>query len=537
MTSHDEPDDFGHLPNADAEEEERRAKADLWRQIAEQHRSPAEEEPSSEDEPARDSSYHEKADLFRRIAEQHKAGADPDSSGEPSASPEPEPEVEASPPPSVHEPERPSSSGGESAMDGKAMWEAFLKESGESSPTTESSPVSPSKESLRRETPPIHLGEEGNDEPESRESSEEETETSPGASDEGKKGSEDEVAEPADNRWILAADRKRAWIVAGAFHLLVIIVMAIVRVVPMPTKLGEITAISAAEEVETPSWKKVTTAMPKAAMLQPTIAPIMAQATSNFAMPDVDLTPTANELNVGTSMGTFGTGTSKGGFGNVSFLGNKASGQYIVFVVDVSGSMSATSRVGNSAPISRFELLKRELNKSLAQIGGGTRYQVLYFSDFAWPHNEVDSNDYNQLNSYAWLIKPGDRNPEIPRFQYLVASAPTLRKSREIIRDSNNPGGTNWGAGLLMALNANPRPDVIFFMTDGSGGNAEKWVDEVTRANGRGKRSIIHTTAMMEPQTAEPLADLARRNGGNFTVVLANGAVIKGDDYFSGRRD
>ncbi len=419
------------------------------------------------------------------------------------------------------------------------MWEAFLKDTGEADETEASSNEaldSPPKESVRKSTPAVSLGgrpeDDGSvddDEPKDGENS------APPASKDS--DTSDVPEEPADNTQILANARRRALIVAGVFHLLVILVMAIVRVVPMAPKMGEITAISAAEEVDTPSWKKVTTAMPQSAMLQPTIAPIMAQATSSFAMPQVDMSPTASELNVGTSMGTFGTGVSKGGFGNVSFLGNKATGQYILFVVDVSGSMSATSRVGNSTPISRFELMKRELSKSLSQIGGGTKYQVLYFSDFAWPHNEVDSNDYTQLNQYAWVIKPGDRKFEIPRFQYLVASAPTLRKSREIIKESNNPGGTNWGSGLMMALHANPRPDVIFFMTDGSGGDAEKWVDVVTRENGRGKRSIIHTTAMMEPDTAEPLADLARRNGGKFTVVLANGAVITGDDYFSGRRD
>lgn len=531
MSQSDEHEDLHDLPTAGSEDEARRAKAELWKKIAEQHRGDGGAE-APPPEP-RSSSKIDKAELFRRIAEQHRAASD-ESPAEPAA-PRDAPPAEM---PAPKKSAAPASA--HAGQDGRAMWEAFLKESGTEAPGEPESrreSGSPPKEHLKKSTPSVRLG--GSDETGTESKDEEEH----GPDEDGKgetpadKDSGELPEEPADNKQILANARKRAWIVAGAFHLLVILVMAIVHVVPVEPKLGEITAIAAAEEMETPSWKKVTTAMPQAAALQPSIAPIMAQATSNFAMPQVDMSPTASELNVGTSMGTFGTGVSKGGFGNVSFMGNQATGQYIVFVVDVSGSMSATSRVGNSTPISRFELMKRELSKSLSQIGGGTKYQVLYFSDFAWPHNEVDSNDYTQLNQYAWVIKPNDRTFEPPRFQYLVASAPTLRKSREIIKDSNNPGGTNWGSGLMMALRANPRPDVIFFMTDGSGGDAEKWVDVVTRENGRGKRSVIHTTAMMEPDTAEPLADLARRNGGKFTVVLANGAVIKGEDYFSGRRD
>ena len=41
---------------------------------------------------------------------------------------------------------------------------------------------------------------------------------------------------------------------------------------------------------------------------------------------------------------------------------------------------------------------------------------------------------------------------------------------------------------------------------------------------------------MMEPDAADDLADLAARNRGKFTVVLANGQVMQGADFFK-RRD
>lgn len=339
--------------------------------------------------------------------------------------------------------------------------------------------------------------------------------------------------EPADNTGDLQQARKRAWMLAIGVHVAVILILALIHTVPMGLPRAEIVAVSAVEKLEPEAWRKVTTAVPQAAPAA--IQPMLATGVSDFAMPQVDFSSATNNLNLGTSMGSFGAGARGGVGGTVSFLGNKGSGKNIVFVVDVSGSMSATSKIGENDYISRFDLLKRELTKSIGQMKLGTQYQVLFFSDFAWPHDEVDSNDFRQLAAYEWSIRPGDPSPKIPRFKYITASAQSLRKSRDIIENATNPGGTNWGSGLLMALSASPRPDVIFFMTDGQTGDSSQWVNEVTQFNSRGRKTIIHTTAMMEPEAADDLADLARRNGGSFTVVMANGQVLKGDDFFKRR--
>ncbi len=120
-----------------------------------------------------------------------------------------------------------------------------------------------------------------------------------------------------------------------------------------------------------------------------------------------------------------------------------------------------------------------------------------------------------------------------PRFRYLKADMMTLLRSRDIINDSDNPGGTNWGSGLFMALRGTPKPDIIFFMTDGNKSDATGWVDAVTEFNHRsGKPARIYTTAMMEPDAAEELDQLAKRNGGNFTVVMGDGTILTSDEFF-----
>lgn len=231
--------------------------------------------------------------------------------------------------------------------------------------------------------------------------------------------------------------------------------------------------------------------------------------------------------------GGFGSGIGRGG--KFSFVGQTALGKRVVFVVDVSGSMSA---IGTGETISRFDLLKKELVKSINQMPMNTQYQILFFSDFAWPHDQVDSRDVNALTKYRWEIEPKNyKNVKLPTFRFIQATPFSLRETADIIQRSDNPGGTNWGSGLLMALNASPKPDVIFFMTDGLRSDEQGWVDIVTAENKRRlPMTAIYTSAMQQPDAAKELDDLARRNNGRFTVVLGDGKIVKGEDFFKMKR-
>lgn len=338
------------------------------------------------------------------------------------------------------------------------------------------------------------------------------------------------VEQPADNSGDILEAKKRALLWAAGAHLILLVLLAVMQTAPVLRPASEIVAINEVESRQEPAWKRVAPQAPNTAA-PPSMQPIIGMGSSTVVLPQVDFTPATSELNLGTSFGTFGAGGSGAAGGNVSFLGNQGKGSHVVFVVDVSGSMSAVAEVDGKI-ISRFDLLKRELSRSLNQLRGRVFYQVIYFSHFAWPHNEVDSNDSIALAKYEWDINPGDRNVRIPRFTYLPATPANLAKSRKIIEESNNPGGTNWGAGLLMALSGTPKPDLIFFMTDGHKSDALTWVDEVTAFNARGKPAVIHATAMMEPSAARELNELAIRNGGKFTVVNADGSITKGADFF-----
>ncbi|MCX6849996.1 MAG: hypothetical protein NTY98_13825 [Verrucomicrobia bacterium] len=237
-------------------------------------------------------------------------------------------------------------------------------------------------------------------------------------------------------------------------------------------------------------------------------------------------------MGLGGAGGGFGAGIGRGG--KFSFVGQTAVGSRVVFVVDLSSSMSQPLK-GDGPRTTRFELLKKELIKAVKQIPYGTAYQVLYFSDFAWPHNQVDSRNEEALEKYHWEIKAADyKQAKIPAFKYIQATQFTLQDSVDIIqRSDNNRIYTNWGAGLLMALNANPKPDVIFFMTDGERKDEQGWIDIVTTENKRKlPMSVIHTSVMAQVDAAFEIDALAKRNNGSFTVVTDDGRVIKGEEYF-----
>jgi hypothetical protein len=445
----------------------------------------------------------------------------------------------------------------DAGQSGRAMWEAFAAEQGIEAPTIVTPKARPAtvpeprqeiepaipRRAEPRATPALSFGR-SEDEiptvplaptplsrvemPRKAESPRQQAKKEPEESKAPTEVAADPEAPPADNSAVIMDAKKRALIMTIGVHIAVALILLLMHVPMLDFTPPEIVATSAVEELENESWKKVTTAAPQTSPMAASISPLLSTGISDIAMPEVDFSASASELNVGSSFGSFGAGVTSGGAGGkISFLGNTATAKHVVFVVDVSGSMSAAV---SGSSLTRFDLLKRELAKSIGQMAAGTAYQVLYFSDFAWPHDVVDSNDMRALNNYEWKISPTNRNISIPRYSYLAATPANISKSKKIIAESNNPGGTNWGSGLLMALKGSPKPEVIFFMTDGLRSDEQGWIDIVTQENNRGKRAIIHTTVLGTPDAAREMADLARRNGGKFTAVMGDGKILKEQD-------
>ncbi len=76
-----------------------------------------------------------------------------------------------------------------------------------------------------------------------------------------------------------------------------------------------------------------------------------------------------------------------------------------------------------------------------------------------------------------------------------------------------------------MALAMEPPPEVIFFMTDGaSPGTTDKMIEDLAR-KARGRRTVINTMSLMEPEADAGMKKLALLAKGKFTIIKPDGTA------------
>ncbi|MEZ5303744.1 MAG: vWA domain-containing protein [Verrucomicrobiales bacterium] len=274
---------------------------------------------------------------------------------------------------------------------------------------------------------------------------------------------------------------------------------------------------------------------------------LLAAATTSpvsIAVPEV---PVDSEELIGVG-DDFGMGTGFGfgnGGGGVGFFGQRTTAQRVVFAVDFSQSMTKQ----------QLDLSTSELKKSLKKLPSTVQYQVICFSGPAWfvdwevkkvrgqgnsakepmyivTDHKKKEHEFFMLNGYH-VFRYDDGKKEYPNAPWLKANASNIKKTSDQIMEVKLSGGTDWRQPLRMALAMDPKPDVIYFMTDGAVGNfGMDYADEIIKLNRRGSKAAkIYTISMMEPQAMEPLEHLAKKTGGDFRLVLADGSVVKSEDY------
>ena len=85
--------------------------------------------------------------------------------------------------------------------------------------------------------------------------------------------------------------------------------------------------------------------------------------------------------------------------------------------------------------------------------------------------------------------------------------------------------GTEWGKPLRKALEMNPLPDSIIFMTDGVVGNASKVATEIGEL-AKSKGVTINTISLIEPKAADNMKTLAELSGGTAILVKSPTEVV-----------
>ena len=249
-------------------------------------------------------------------------------------------------------------------------------------------------------------------------------------------------------------------------------------------------------------------------------------------VPDVEVTSPSVEFGTDNDFGEGWAGAGDGamGGGAATFFQQKVSAERIAYVIDYSGSMSGE----------RERLMRAELKKSVSKLPPGMNYQLIFFAGPAWvagdevimPKDRKTAEVKDGGRTHDWKSNGGayvwEEKGTKRKADWIVASSSTLRKSQKLIESTKLVWGTAWEAPLMMALNMDPAPQIIFFMTDGSAGPESLKIAEDVGRKAKSRGIKVNTVAMMEPKAAEAMNELAKRSGGEFTMIEKGGKITKG---------
>lgn len=147
------------------------------------------------------------------------------------------------------------------------------------------------------------------------------------------------------------------------------------------------------------------------------------------ALGDIGSLAGAGDVSLGNGSGLGGGGSGSGG---TSFFGVEARGNRFAYLVDVSGSMGQDNRIGQ---------LRGELDRSVKAMLETSSFLIIAYSDDAQPLGNV--KDWREASP---------------------AGKRAIHRDIEVL---NAGGGTNPLPGFQIIFSVKPRPDAIYFMTDG----------------------------------------------------------------------
>ncbi len=201
----------------------------------------------------------------------------------------------------------------------------------------------------------------------------------------------------------------------------------------------------------------------------------------------MDLASELADLSTLTLSGSGGGSEGAGGFdvggagdGAASFLGVEARGRRFVFLVDISGSMMGP----------RIEAVRRALKESVDALDERAEFVIVLFSHEA-------------------TVLGG-------RTRWMRADRSGKRWAERAIDTIQVYGGTNPLTGFEIIFTLSPRPDAIYFMTDGIFAEAE--ADAIIAQN---RRPTVPVQAIcFEDRSGEAMMRrIAEMSGGTYTYV------------------
>lgn len=169
-----------------------------------------------------------------------------------------------------------------------------------------------------------------------------------------------------------------------------------------------------------------------------------------------------------------------GAGGSASFFGIEARGARFVYIVDVSASMGGP----------KMDALRRELTGSINRLERAS-FEVFFFSS--------------------------ETRPIGGQIRWLEASAKYKQFAAQEIKAIDAFGGTNPMPAFVAAFAMTPRPDAIYFMTDGL--FSEAVVGAVAELNRQGAKIPVHCISFLSREAEALLRAIAKQSGGTYSYV------------------
>ena len=243
-------------------------------------------------------------------------------------------------------------------------------------------------------------------------------------------------------------------------------------------------------------------------------------------VPDVEVTEPSVDFGSGDDFGNgWSSGNDSGMGGGASFFNQKVMAKRVVYVIDYSQSMRGV----------RDQLMRAEMKKSIENLGEGLQFQMIFFAGPVWVAGQEvaqkgkEATVKDGARKYEWKTNSDHHgwNPvgKQQKPEWLTVDNSTLRDAAKHAKETPLVLGTIWDHPLEMALSMEPKPDIIFFMTDGIAGPKSEAIAKEMGKKARSQNVIINTVALMVPQAQEPLKQLAKLSGGQFSIVKEGGKV------------
>ncbi len=177
----------------------------------------------------------------------------------------------------------------------------------------------------------------------------------------------------------------------------------------------------------------------------------------------------------------FEAASGAGGAG-ASFFGVEARGQRFAYIVDTSGSMEGP----------KIETLRTQLAESIDGLLTNSSFVILLFA-----------TETRVIGGRAKWMSSSDR---------------TRRLAKREIRAITARGQTNPLPAFELAFSMRPRPDAIYFMTDGVFQDNVAW--KVAELNAQSNRlTPIHCISFVSKEAERLLRGMARESGGTYTHI------------------